>query len=67
MGLAVYNSTILDLRFPPCCFKKLLTPLGKEEPVQGAPPPSKTVGMPRFSLDDLEAVMPVHDIWSVDC
>lgn len=24
MGLAVYNSTILDLNFPPFCFKKLL-------------------------------------------
>lgn len=26
MGLAVYNSIIIDLNFPPCCFKKLLTP-----------------------------------------
>ena len=24
MGLAVYNSTILDIHFPPCCYKKLL-------------------------------------------
>jgi hypothetical protein len=24
MGLAIYNSTILDIRFPPCCYKKLL-------------------------------------------
>lgn len=24
MGLAVYNGIILDLNFPPCCFKKLL-------------------------------------------
>ena len=26
MGLAVYNNIILDLHFPPCCYKKLLTP-----------------------------------------
>ena len=25
MGLAIYNSTILDIRFPPCCYKKLLS------------------------------------------
>ena len=24
MGLAIYNGTILDIRFPPCCYKKLL-------------------------------------------
>eukprot|EP00069_Balaena_mysticetus_P011831 bmy_07307T0 len=26
MGLAVYNSIVLDIRFPPCCYKKLLSP-----------------------------------------
>lgn len=26
MGLAVYNSVILDIRFPLCCYKKLLSP-----------------------------------------
>ncbi|XP_048843738.1 probable E3 ubiquitin-protein ligase HECTD2 isoform X2 [Brienomyrus brachyistius] len=52
MGLAVYNSITLDIRFPPCCYKKLLTP-----PVvpcdQNAP-----VGMATLTLDDLRQVMP---------
>ena len=26
MGLAVYNSIILDLHFPSICYRKLLTP-----------------------------------------
>jgi hypothetical protein len=26
MGLAVYNSIILDLHFPAICYRKLLTP-----------------------------------------
>ena len=53
MGLAVYNSITLDIRFPPCVYKKLLTP-----PV---PPcnPDAPVGMATLSLDDLQQVMPV--------
>ncbi|XP_062331173.1 probable E3 ubiquitin-protein ligase HECTD2 isoform X1 [Osmerus eperlanus] len=52
MGLAVYNSITLDIRFPPCVYKKLLTP-----PV---PPcnPDAPVGMATLSLDDLQQVMP---------
>lgn len=26
MGLAVYNSITLDIRFPPCCYKKITEP-----------------------------------------
>lgn len=53
MGLAVYNSIALDIHFPPCCYKKLLTP-----PIvpcdQNTP-----VGMATLGLDDLQQVMPV--------
>ncbi|XP_041922095.1 probable E3 ubiquitin-protein ligase HECTD2 isoform X1 [Alosa sapidissima] len=52
MGLAVYNSIALDIHFPPCCYKKLLTP-----PIvpcdQNTP-----VGMATLGLDDLQQVMP---------
>lgn len=53
MGLAVYNSITLDIRFPPCVYKKLLTP-----PIVlcdlDAP-----VGMATLTLDDLQQIMPV--------
>ncbi|XP_053548302.1 probable E3 ubiquitin-protein ligase HECTD2 [Bombina bombina] len=52
MGLAVYNSITLDIRFPPCCYKKLLSP-----PVvpcdQNIP-----VGIGSVTLDDLYQIMP---------
>ncbi|XP_063048048.1 probable E3 ubiquitin-protein ligase HECTD2 [Engraulis encrasicolus] len=52
MGLAVYNSIALDIHFPPCCYKKLLSP-----PVvpcdQNTP-----VGMATLGLEDLQQVMP---------
>ncbi|KAJ8365676.1 hypothetical protein SKAU_G00145070 [Synaphobranchus kaupii] len=52
MGLAVYNSITLDIRFPPCCYKKLLSP-----PIvpcdQNTP-----VGMATLTLDDLQQTMP---------
>ncbi|XP_048362006.1 probable E3 ubiquitin-protein ligase HECTD2 [Sphaerodactylus townsendi] len=52
MGLAVYNSITLDIRFPPCCYKKLLSP-----PIvpcdQNAP-----VGIGSVTIDDLCQVMP---------
>ena len=82
MGLAVYNSIILDLRFPPCCFKKLLETTssdGGAEPIRGGdllylsnehtaePSLGKAVGIPSFSLNDLEAVMPVLVIALVVC
>ena len=54
MGLAVYNSITLDIRFPPCCYKKLLSP-----PIvpcdQNTP-----VGMATLTLDDLQQTMPVR-------
>lgn len=71
MGLAVYNGIILDLNFPPCCFKKLLASLlppgnaASAVELAHAPdekfctPFGKQVEMPKFLLDDLTTVMPV--------
>lgn len=53
MGLAVYNSITLDIRFPPCCYKKLLSP-----PI--VPSDQNTpVGVCSVTTDDLCQIMPV--------
>nr|BAC26510.1 unnamed protein product [Mus musculus] len=52
MGLAVYNSITLDIRFPPCCYKKLLSP-----PVVPSDQ-STPVGICSVTIDDLCQVMP---------
>uniref|UniRef100_A0AAY5JWI6 HECT-type E3 ubiquitin transferase n=1 Tax=Esox lucius TaxID=8010 RepID=A0AAY5JWI6_ESOLU len=52
MGLAVYNSITLDIRFPPCVYKKLLTP-----PLLPCDPDAP-VGVATLSLDDLQQVTP---------
>ena len=54
MGLAVYNSIILDIRFPPCCYKKLLSPA-----VVPFHNPNATVGIASLGLQDLMETMPV--------
>ena len=54
MGLAVYNSIILDIRFPAICYKKLLSPA-----VVPYNNPRATVGVASVSIDDLEATKPV--------
>ena len=54
MGLAVYNSIILDIRFPPCCYKKLLSPA--VVPFQN---PNASVGLAQLGLQDLMDTMPV--------
>lgn len=72
MGLAMYNSIILDLNFPLCCFKKLLTPHTYSNPVYDdsgtyahskgdhlSVGPIMNAGVVKFSLDDLETLMPV--------
>ncbi|ELK00919.1 Putative E3 ubiquitin-protein ligase HECTD2 [Pteropus alecto] len=52
MGLAVYNSITLDIRFPPCCYKKLLSP-----PI--IPSDQNTpVGICSITTDDLCQIMP---------
>lgn len=54
MGLAVYNSIILDLHFPSVCYRKLLSP-----PVVPAVDTSG-VGMVRHpTIEDLAEIMPV--------
>ena len=55
MGLAVYNSIILDIRFPPCCYKKLLSPA-----VVPYSNPRATVGVASLTLQDLTQTMPVR-------
>lgn len=54
MGLAVYNSIILDIRFPPCCYKKLLSPA-----VVPFHNPNASVGLAQLGLQDLMDTMPV--------
>ncbi|XP_035672517.1 probable E3 ubiquitin-protein ligase HECTD2 [Branchiostoma floridae] len=53
MGLAVYNSIILDMRFPPCCYKKLLSPA-----VVPYGNPRARVGLVSLTVDDLQQTMP---------
>ncbi|XP_076154126.1 putative E3 ubiquitin-protein ligase HECTD2 [Alosa pseudoharengus] len=52
MGLALYNSITLDIRFPPCVYKKLLTP-----PIVPCDPDAP-VGVASLTLDDLQQIMP---------
>ncbi|KAK6185095.1 hypothetical protein SNE40_007408 [Patella caerulea] len=53
MGLAVYNSINLDVRFPPSCYKKLLNPA-----VVPFSNPRATVGVTTFTLEDLKLAQP---------
>ena len=65
MGLAVYNSIILDIHFPPICYKKLLSPA-----VVPYNNPSATVGVATVGLSDLKHTLPVilHKlIWCSFC
>ena len=59
MGLAVYNSIILDIRFPPCCYKKLLSPA--VVPYQD---PNAIVGIANLGLEDLMEAMPVSSLYT---
>jgi len=54
MGLAVYNSIILDIHFPPVCYRKLLSPA-----VVPYNMPKATVGVTKVTLADLAQVLPV--------
>ena len=55
MGLAVYNSVILELRFPPICYRKLLSPA-----VVPFDNPQAAVGITASSLEDFKQVFPVR-------
>ncbi|XP_068806175.1 probable E3 ubiquitin-protein ligase HECTD2 isoform X2 [Struthio camelus] len=52
MGLAVYNSITLDIRFPPCCYKKLLSP-----PIVPCDH-NALIGICDVTLEDLVQIMP---------
>ena len=54
MGLAVYNSINLDVRFPTVCYRKLLSPA-----VVPFNNPRATVGITPATLEDLRKMMPV--------
>ncbi|GLH08102.1 E3 ubiquitin-protein ligase Smurf1 [Gryllus bimaculatus] len=53
MGLAVYNSIILDLHFPSICYRKLLSP-----PVVPAVDTAGVGVVKTLTLDDLSEIMP---------
>lgn len=55
MGLAVYNSIILDLHFPKACYQKLLSP-----PVVPNDLTATRVGIAQFNLEHFAEVMPVR-------
>lgn len=57
MGLAVYNSIILDLSFPGICYRKLLSP-----PVVPAVNDINVGVVENPTLDDLNEIMPVSKI-----
>lgn len=72
MGLAIYNSTILDIRFPPCCYKKLLfscpdnklttgNRVGKRFEAHYQDALSSNDSSQELTLHDLTEVMPVSD------
>lgn len=61
MGLAVYNSIILDIRFPQICYKKLLSPA-----VVPYHNPRAEVGKCDVTLDDLSSVNPVRTYSFID-
>lgn len=54
MGLAVYNSIILDLHFPSICYRKLLSP-----PVVPFVDTSGVGVVRQPTIDDLAEIMPV--------
>lgn len=54
LGLAIYNSTILDVAFPPFAFKKLLA----SAPTTGVPATSTSRVMYSCTLDDLAEYRP---------
>ncbi|KAE8352935.1 HECT-domain-containing protein [Aspergillus coremiiformis] len=54
LGLAIYNSTILDINLPPFAFKKLLA----AAPQTNGPQPSTTRSTYKCNLDDLAEYRP---------
>ena len=54
LGLAIYNSTILDIAFPPFVFKKMLA----SAPVSNVPPTSTPRLVHSYTLEDLAEYRP---------
>lgn len=64
MGLAVYNGVILDIRFPLCCYKKVLSPPIVPRLMEYGFGGSR-LGICNVTLDDLEAIVPVRSCGTI--
>ena len=53
LGLAMYNGINLDIRFPMCVYKKLLSPA-----IVPYNNPHQPVGIAKFGLEDFKQVFP---------
>ena len=62
MGLAVYNSIILDLHFPSICYRKLLSP-----PVVPDVDTADVGSVRMPTVDDLAEIMPVSGKMLLHC
>lgn len=62
MGLAVYNSIILDLHFPSICYRKLLSP-----PVVPDVDTAEVGSVRMPTVDDLAEIMPVSGKMLLHC
>lgn len=68
MGLAIYNSTILDIRFPPCCYKMLLFSSCPDNKLTTANRASKRLeacGQDALSSSDSSLELTLHDLTEV--
>lgn len=59
LGLAIYNSIILDIKFPSVLYRKLMSKIGTFEDLESSHPVgnvclSKTLFFKSFNLDDLQ-------------
>ena len=65
MGLAVYNSIILDIHFPLCCYKKLLGKSKRSRRRWQEQQRDRTVGHVDLGLHDLIELKPVRVLLTV--
>lgn len=50
LGLAIYNSIILDIKFPPVIYRKLMGKLGSFDDLETSHPVSGRVRLSRFLI-----------------